>query len=198
MLFKFKILLLFLSFVFYACALKPFRQEVLWAIWHPVAALKVKKINALARVVYNQPDVKTALDNLNNGGKLDAFRHTFFMAAFAQKIKVKKLRKLGIAHEKGNYHQFLNHKNEEGEISDSQSNAMDLSNNELGFIIGHENKKLNLEDLKLLVIKEINAGKALVMKRSAQGLYVDCENNVIDLKKYSGRWLVPKCLVPSN
>ena len=80
------------------------------------------------------------------------------MAAFAQKIKIKKLKKLGIAHEKGNYRQFKKYQNEEGERPDSLSNVMDLKNNDLGLKIGSENKKISLADLKELVINEIKNG----------------------------------------
>ena len=126
---------------------------------------------------------------------LDMF---FFMAAFAQKIKIKKLKKLGIAHEKGNYRQFKKHQNEEGERPDSLSNVMDLNNNELGLKIGSENKKISLAELKELVINEIKNGKAQVIKRNHSGAYIDCNNNTINLKLYSNKWYVPKCLVPSN
>ena len=69
---------------------KTFKEEVLWAIGHPFAAIKVKKMYSKTYVIYEQQNTKIALDNFNNGGKLDAFRHVFFMAAFAQKIKIKK------------------------------------------------------------------------------------------------------------
>ncbi|MEO6304700.1 MAG: hypothetical protein ABIP51_16180 [Bacteroidia bacterium] len=183
---------------FYVNGHKPFKQELFWAIGHPFAALKVKNIHNKASIVYNTSNLKQALDNYSNGGKLDAFRHAFFMAAFSQKIKVKKLRKLGIAHEKGNYSQFLKHQNEDGERPDSLSNVMDLNNNEVGLKIGFANKKLSLEELKLEIIKKINSGNLLIMKRTAAGAYVDCKYNVIDPKIYSGKWFVPKCLVSSN
>jgi hypothetical protein len=149
-------------------------------------------------VIYEQPNTKIALDNFNNGGKLDAFRHVFFMAAFAQKIKIKKLKKLGIAHEKGNYRQFKKHQNEEGERPDSLSNVMDLKNNDLGLKIGSENKKISLADLKELVINEIKNGKAQIIKRNKQEMYVECNDQIIDMQLYKGKWFVPKCLVPSN
>ncbi len=179
-------------------AQKASRQELCWAIWHPFAALKMKKIKKQATLIYNQPEIKTSLDNYSSGGKLDAFRHTFFMAAFAQKIKTKKLRKLGIAHEKGNYHQFLKREKENSEVPDSLSNAMDLANNELGFTIGSANKNVSLEELKQTVIKEILNGKAFILKRNKEGHFVDCNNNLIDPAAYSGKWFVPKCLVPSK
>lgn len=197
---KLKILLFLISFSYYACALKPFKQELCWAIWHPFAALKVKKIKAKADLIYAQPGIKDQLDNLSSGGKLDAFRHVFYMAAFAQKIKIKKLRKLGIAHEKGNYRQFLKHQNENGELPDSLSSVMDLYNNDVGLNIGSSvaYKGMNLEKLKELVIWKIKSGNATILKRNKQGLYVECDDKIIDLSLYKGKWFVPKCLVPSN
>ncbi len=197
---KLKILLFLISFSYYACALKPFKQELCWAIWHPFAALKVKKIKAKADLIYVQTGIKDQLDNLSSGGKLDAFRHVFYMAAFAQKIKAKKLRKLGIAHEKGNYRQFLKHQNENGEVPDSLSSVMDLYNNDVGLNIGSSPayKGMNLETLKELVIWKIKSGNATILKRNKQGLYVECDDKIIDLSLYKGKWFVPKCLVPSN
>jgi hypothetical protein len=177
---------------------KPFKEDVLWAIGHPFAAIKVKKMYSKTYVICEQPNTKIALDNFNNGGKLDAFRHVFFMAAFAQKIKIKKLKKLGIAHEKGNYRQFKKHQNEEGERPDSLSNVMDIKNNDLGLKIGSENKKISLADLKELVINEIKNGKAQIIKRNKQEMYVECNDQIIDMQLYKGKWFVPKCLVPSN
>ncbi|MBA2611288.1 MAG: hypothetical protein H0U95_04900 [Bacteroidetes bacterium] len=198
MIFKFKILFVFLSFSAYAIGQKPFKQELWWSAWHPVAALKVKKIHKKAMILFKNDDNKLLLDNYTNGGKLDAFRHVFFMAAFSQKINIKKLRKLGIAHEKGNYHQFLKQTKENDEAPDSLSNVMDLTNNELGFKIGSENKKKTLEELKQEVIKEIKEGKAVIMKRQQNGKYVDCNNKIIDAGIYKGKWFVPKCLVSSK
>lgn len=177
---------------------KASKPEILWALGHPFAALKMKKIKKKSDIIYNQTDIKTILDNYSSGGKLDAFRHVFFMAAFAQKIGINKLRKLGIAHEKGNYRQFLKHKNENGEMPDSLSSVMDLANNELGFEIGVAYKDLNLEKLKELVIWKIKTGNASILKRNKQGSFVDCNNNIIDLKLYAGKWFVPKCLTISD
>ncbi len=198
MFYKLKIVFLFLSITLHLNCQKPFKQELCWALQHPFAALKVKKIRNKADRIYNEATVKTELDSLSSGGKLDAFRHTFYMAVFAQKIKIKKLRKLGIAHEKGNYKQFLKNGTENGERADSLANVMDLNNNELGLKIGSANKKISLDELKQRVIKEIKAGHALIMKRNKENRYVDCNGMVIDPKLYTGKWFVPKCLVPSD
>ncbi|MBL7921501.1 MAG: hypothetical protein JNJ40_14375 [Bacteroidia bacterium] len=177
---------------------KASKAEIFWALGHPIAALKVKKIKRKAELIYNRPEIKARFDSYGSGGKLDAFRHVFFMAAFAQKISINKLRKLGIAHEKGNYRQFLKHKTENGEVPDSLSSVMDLANNEVGFTIGKTNKTKTLEELRPIVIKEILSGKALILKRNKEGRFVDCNDRVIDPLAYKEKWFVPKCLVSSK
>src|SRR4051812_13665915 len=71
--------------------------EVKWAAGHPFAALKVKKISKRCNAWYLSGNVKQQLDSFASGGQLDAYRHAFYMAAYAQKIKIKKIRKLGRA-----------------------------------------------------------------------------------------------------
>jgi hypothetical protein len=195
---KITILFSLLSFVSLSQTLKLARYEWLWAIGHPVAAFKVNKITKKCRVAVDPKQVSLQLDSFISGGKADAFRHTFFMAAYAQKIKVTKLRKLGRAHEKANYRQFLRSKNEYGELPDSLATVMDLNNNELGFQLGSENTGLSLQELSRLVITEIKNGKAWIMRRNIHGAYLDCSNKIIDLQHYAKRWSVPKCLVNSN
>jgi len=87
---------------------------------------------------------------------------------------------------------------EDGERPDSLSSVMDLHNNELGFVIGANHKHLKPEELSVLVIKEIENGKALIMKRKKNGAYLDCNDQVLEIKTYSEKWFVPKCLVPSS
>lgn len=171
--------------------------ELRWAVFHPIAALKVKCIGKRVAPIYNAPDVKQQLDAYASGGQLDAFRHVFYMAAFAQKVKAKKLRKLGEAHEKANYKQFLLAKEEEGEIPDSLSSVMDLKNNELGIMIGSKNKWAPLDTLRQLVIAHIRNGNALIMKRNRRGNYLDCQNRELP-GPVLREWNIPKCLVPSS
>jgi hypothetical protein len=173
-------------------------NEKWWAIWHPFAALKVKKITKHCFVIYNRPQTVTMLDKYENGGKLDCYRHMFFMAAYSQKVRSRKIRKLGIRHEKGNYKQFLKKRTEEGEIPDSLSTVMDLRNNEIGIALGNNNKDIMLEELSRVVINEINNGKGWIIKRKKSGAFTDCSGNEIDLKKFTGVWNVPKCLIPSD
>lgn len=174
------------------------RYELCWSLLHPVAALKVKGITKRCYVIYNDPALKVQLDSFASGGRLDAFRHAFFMAAYAQRIKTKKLRKLGKAHEKGNYRQFLRSRQEEGEVPDSLSSVMDLQNNELGLRVGSEHQQTALADLKVIVISEIRNGNAVILKRNSAGHYVSCSGSELDLSQYRKVWAVPKCMIPSN
>ena len=172
--------------------------EFRWALWHPFAAVKVNKITKTCDLLVREKSIYIPLDNFTNGGKADAFRHCFYMGACAQKIKVKKLRKLGQAHEKGNYRQFLRWQKEEGELPDSLASVMDLQNNELGFRLGGANKKIELQELLALVISEINQGTALIMRRDKAGNYIDCNGKKIHIDPQIKTWNLPKCLVTSN
>jgi hypothetical protein len=195
---------IFLVFLICRCAYfsaqKISGPELKWAFFHPVAAVKVKCISKSCKKIYDEK-VKSndpALDHFSYGGKLDAFRHVFYMSAFARKIKVKKLRKLGEAHEKGDYRTFLNSKREFGELPDSVAGQMDLTNNEIGFSIGEKNRKMKLNELQKAVMEAITEGKAVIIKRNAKGNYLDCNGNEIDLEKFHGKWSIPKCLVNSG
>jgi hypothetical protein len=174
------------------------KYEFCWAFWHPFAALKVKHHLPKAMAVYKEVKQAKLLDTLEFGGRLDAFRHTFTMAYLAQRVKVKKLRKLGIAHEKGNKQQFKKLKLEFGERADSLACEMDLRNNEAGFAIGSSHKKETIADLKLIVLTQIQAGKAWYLKRNREYNYVSCNGEVIDMKVWAGIWNVPKCLIRTN
>jgi hypothetical protein len=173
------------------------KYEKHWAMVHPFAALKIKKHQAEMYAVYTEVKKQHILDNFENGGKLDAFRHTFAMAYFSKYIRPGKLRKLGKAHEKANHWQFLHHlADEDGELSDSLSSVMDLKNNDIALSLAKEVKKLSPEEIKQKVIVLVQAGAVFIIKRNAQGQYVDCNNQLIAPEKLK-TWNTPKCLVKS-
>lgn len=172
--------------------------EKRWALGHPFAALKTKKIYRKCLPFYLEVKKTGSLDTCENGGKLDAFRHAYFMAAFAQKINVKKIRKLGIAHEKGNYKRFLKGEKEDGELADSLSTVMDLHNNELGLKIGQANPHMDYKKLRDEVATQIFSGKSLFFKRNARNQYVTCNGNLIILDDFKNKWFIPKCLIGSD
>jgi len=172
--------------------------EVRWAVFHPFAAIKIKCQLPKAMLVYKEVRGARLLDSLESGGKLDAFRHTYAMAYLSRNIRVRKLRKLGLAHERGNKKQFKKHQLEEGERADSLACEMDIRNNELGFLLGSAHKTLNDEQLKVLTLNAIQEGKAWYLKRNSYFVYVTCLGEPINLSLYKQKWYVPKCLIKTN
>jgi hypothetical protein len=174
------------------------RPEKKWVFFHPLCALKVKKLTNKALLVVNEVKTKKELDQFENGGKLDAFRHAYTMAFLAQKIPARKLRKLGAAHEKGNYSDFKKGKTENGELPDSLSCVMDLKNNEVGFEAGKKNKKLDAASLKNIIIQKIKDGECVMIKRNSKGNYLSCDGTEIFADDWKEKWYVPKCLIPTR
>lgn len=129
------------------------KYQYRWALFHPIAAIKVKHIYKKNYPVYLEVKQKKILDTIENGGKLDAFRHGFFMACFAQKISSKKLIKLGIAHEKDDVYLYRKKKKfEYADMPDSASILMDLTNNKIGIEIGKKYKNISPYQLKDTII----------------------------------------------
>jgi hypothetical protein len=174
------------------------RYEKRWAVFHPFAAVKIKKLHTANLPVYMDVKNKMLLDAYESGGKLDAFRHSFFMAVFAQNVKIGKLRRLGQAHEKGNYLTFLKRRSEYGELPDSLSSVMDLRNNELGFSIGRMNKNLPTDQLSQKVIEALKKGEGVYLQRNSSGQFVTCRGEVLKVEGLERKWFIPKCLIPTN
>jgi len=194
--------IIFCSFIF--CFLtnkgqiKLSNYEVRWAIRHPFDAIKIKRHLKDAKEVYESVKISHVLDTFESGGKLDAFRHCYTMAFLIRYVHLNKLRTLGIAHEKGNKTNFYKKNNEFGERADSLSCEMDLRNNELGFLIGTNYQKADIDELKQQVINQIKAGQAWYLKRNQNNEYVTCDNRIIKLSDYIQKWFIPKCLITSN
>ncbi|MCX7727862.1 MAG: DUF4823 domain-containing protein [Bacteroidia bacterium] len=141
------------------------KHQYQWAFFHPIAAIKVKKIYKKNYPIYQQVKQQKILDTIENGGKLDAFRHGFFMACFAQKVKAKKLIKLGIAHEKDDLSYFLKkRKTEYWDIPDSASIQMDLYNNLIGIETGTKYRKIKPIQMKDTIIHYIHIKKLKTLK----------------------------------
>ena len=197
-----KIIILFSFLLNSGCLFSQIRSysnyEWRWAFWRPIAAVKCKKALPKAMIVYEQSKKLKEVDSLQNGGKLDAFRHTFVMAYLAQKVNKRKLLKLGIAHEKGNERAYKKNKLEDGERADSLSCVMDLYNNTIGITIGHHNKFASTDSLRSLVLRAIQQGDCLYIKRNHLNHYVTCENKEINFSEFKNNWFVPKCLIKTN
>lgn len=174
------------------------KSDKAWALAHPFSVQRLKKIDKACDSIYKTVQHRAELDAYASGGKLDAFRHVFYFSAFAREIPVKKLRKLGMAHENQNYRQFLKGENDSTQRHDSLSMVMDLRNNELAFEQAERFRALPLTQLRDSVIALIVEGKAWILLRNRSGNFLNCDEKPISLNAYRHNWYLPKCLVPSN
>src|ERR1700741_2953495 len=128
------IFLLLFSFIFQLSAQSPSavkyfsklsRPEKCWVIAHPFKAKKAFRITKHVLLDVDSVKASGIIGTDNNGGKLDAFKHAYWMASVAIKIGSRRAKKLGIAHEKGNWIQFKKHQLEDTVLPDSVSAVMD-------------------------------------------------------------------------
>ncbi|GAB4144609.1 MAG: hypothetical protein Fur0041_19460 [Bacteroidia bacterium] len=176
------------------------RPEIMWSLAHPLAALKAKKCAEQVRCVVDSLERNKILTG-SSGGQLDAFRHAYWMALMSMEMKPSKARKLGKAHEKGNYLQFTKGKLEDHARPDSLSCEMDLKNNEAGISIGTRlktEKQCSRQQIINTILEEIRKGNLYVLKTNQQGQFLTCSGEVIDVKQYRDKWFIPKCLCKSN
>ena len=169
--------------------------EKRWVVFHPFVAKKALNISLEARNVTAEIKQQQLLKGMGNGDQLDAFRHTYWTARLAQEIHWRKAKRLGKAHEKGNYRQFKKGKLEDGALPDKISSEMDLFNNDVGLILGKSNKK---QEVKNEVIKLIKEGKCKMLKTDANGNFLDENNNIIPIEELKGKWENRKVLVDSD
>ncbi|TND09297.1 MAG: hypothetical protein FD123_1384 [Bacteroidetes bacterium] len=178
--------------------------EKRWVIFHPFIAKKAHRISLHARAVTDSLAKAKALDGDAAGGQLDAFRHVYWMALLTKKTSARKARKLGKAHEKGNYLAFKKGAVEDGAQPDSASMIMDLKNNEYGISWGKRAGKYDgvrhvFPDVSTRrTIYFIETGEAWIISKDAEGYVLDCDGNRVDMEKWKGKWDIPKCVVKSN
>lgn len=168
--------------------------EKKWVVSHPFVAKKALNISKNVRIQTDSIASLKLLKGDGNGDQVDAFRHTLWMSMLSNSIGEKKSRKLGIAHEKGNYKQFKKSKLEDGNVPDSVSSEMDLFNNEVGILLSKQNSTHLVQD----VISAVLNGRCKIIKRNANGTFLDENNDAIDLESIKGKWKNEKCLVWSD
>ena len=171
--------------------------EKKWVALHPVKAIKARHITKEVLLVVDSVKQSELIGTDNNGGRLDAFKHAYWMGRLTQTIGAKAARKLGIAHEKGNYFQYKSHMLEDSALPDSVSSAMDLNNNELGISRG-----IKLRSNSYLLRKTLLVSAAddflYTIKKDDKGNFLTCEGTIIGMKDWTGKWNIPKCLVISD
>lgn len=182
--------------------LRHFRElscpEKKWTICHLFVARRAYRITQEARDATRQLERDSVLDQFKNGGQLDAFRHSYWMARLTQRIGARKSRKLGAEHEQGNFRTFEKSGYEDGRLPDKQSSAMDLFNNEKGIGIGLNNDNCSRSEIQNTIITNIRTGQMIILKRDSTGRFLDCEGRVVTEPAAGKTWDLPYCLVPSN
>lgn len=169
-----------------------------WVFRHPFAARRAFRITEdVLNITDSISRVKT-LDGDKNGGQVDAFRHSYWMAILSQNIGWRKAIGLGKAHEKSNYLDYKKHKLEDGAHPDKISCDMDLFNNAVGAAIGKDNQQAKGVDLQILIIDAIRAGEMKIIKKDSLGNFLDDTGKIIPMDSIQGKWENRKCLVKSN
>jgi hypothetical protein len=174
------------------------RPEKCWVISHPFKAKTAFVISNKTKQIADSLITTSSLDGDPNGGQVDAFRHSYWMATLSKHIGAKAAIKLGKKHEKGNYIYFKKNKYEDGTIPDFISSKMDLKNNDIGIDIYKNNPNKTDEEIELIIVQEIIDGKMFIIKKNIDGEYLDCNGNVISIEEFKGKWENKKCLVSSD
>jgi len=174
------------------------RPEKCWVISHPFKAKRAFKISKVTQALSDSIKNTNLLDGDANGGQVDAFRHSYWMAILSKEIGVKAARKLGKKHEKGNYIYYKKHKYEDGTIPDEISSEMDLFNNEIGITIFTNNKDASKIDIQKATIQYIKEGRMRIIKKNDKGEFLDCKGNIISEAELKGKWKNNKCLIFSD
>lgn len=175
------------------------RPEKWWAVTHLFIAKKAFEAAQQSREISRRLVEESALDGDIHGGQVDAFKHSYWMAMLAQKIKPRKARSLGKAHEKGDYLSFKKStKKGETSIHDLAASKMDLYNNNVGIEIGEKHQEADHIELKGIIIDAILKGEMLILKKDRQGNYLDENNHIIPKEKLKKSWESGRVTVPSD
>lgn len=172
--------------------------EKTWVTLHPFKAKRAYAISKEAERVKDSIKQTNIIGKDNNGGHLDAFKHSYWMARVAQELGKNTAKSLGKAHEKGNYKDFKKRQLEDGMLPDLPSTEMDLHNNSIGILVGKHNKKATKQQLITVLLDSLKQGKLKILLKDKNGRFLDCDKKVIPLDSLKHRWKTNKCLVPSG
>lgn len=171
--------------------------EKWWVIWHPFKAKRALNISLEVLRVTDSISKTERIGHDRNGGKLDAFKHSYWIAFLSEEIGETAALKLGEAHEKGNYETFKNGKLEDGFLPDKPSSEMDLFNNKMGAELSRNKIEATNSHLINGVIEMIESGDLRILKKE-KATFLTCNGQVITDEELKGKWLNDKCLIPSN
>lgn len=171
--------------------------EKCWVVFHPFKAKKAYQVSKEVLKITDSIRNQNSIGKDINGGKLDAFKHSFWIAKLSEEIGKKSALSLGEAHEKGNYQTYKKDQKEDGYVPDKISSEMDLYNNNIGAKIAAENNHSIQNDLVKIILDEINLGKMKILKKDTLGNFLTCEGVIIPKDSLKGKWENNKCLIYS-
>ncbi len=172
--------------------------EQQWVRKHPLAAFRTHRIADSVRHEAQERLKDADFDGDLNGGMVDAFKHTLWMALTAQKIGMEKALSLGVAHEEGNRLEYESDPVRKNIQQDSIASRMDILNNIVGARIGAQNPDASPKRIMTLVRQAVIEGKCWKIKKKDKNTYLDADGKVINIHDYDNQWAIPKVLVPSN
>lgn len=172
--------------------------EKKWAAFHPFKAKRAYSISIKVEALKDSLSRAGIIGHDNNGGHLDAFKHSYWMARLTQDIGKRAAYSLGKAHEKGNYQTFIERQFEDGHLPDKPSTEMDLFNNTVGIKIGSAFNRAKKSVLIQKVLDSLQEGKLRILNKDKDGFFLDCQNKRIPLDSLKNKWDTKKCLVPSD
>jgi len=173
--------------------------EKWWAVCHLFVAKRAYQATLHSLSTTDSIRQSGLLDGDSNGGQTDAFKHACWMAAVSLEVGWRKARRLGRAHEKGNYRSFK--KSQRKGIPDTHDKAasnMDLWNNRQGIDIALAYPDASRQNLSEIIIRAIENGKMKIVQKNADGQFLDVEGRVIPHEDLTGKWENGKVLVPSD
>ena len=174
------------------------KPEKSWLLFHPLKAKKAFLISKEAVEVKDSISNFGSIGKDNNGGRLDAFKHSYWMARLSQGIGKRAALKLGKAHEKGNYLTFKKQKLEDSYVPDKASSTMDLYNNNFGLVLGYTNKKASKKKIIQQILLALKKGELRILSKDTSGRFLDCKGFVIPKDSLKLRWVNRKCLMLSS
>ncbi|MDY7394857.1 hypothetical protein UMM65_06360 [Aureibaculum sp. 2210JD6-5] len=174
------------------------KPERTWVVFHPFKAKKAYQVSREALITTDSIAKENVIGKDINGGQLDAFKHSFWMARSAQKIGKNASLSLGKAHEKGNYQTYKKRQLEDGILPDKPSSDMDLFNNQIGATLGKKYKNSSKENIVKYLLDAIRKGKLRILKKDSNGNFLNCQGQIIPVEDLKGKWENDKCLIPTN
>ncbi len=172
--------------------------EKWWAVTHPFVAIKAIRLSREARRLVKNDTIQRLFGTDGNGGGLDAFRHTYWMASLSQYIGERKALKLGLAHEKGNEKDIRKNRLEDGWVPDNVSIEMDLHNNAIGVKLASKKAPMTQNALVKKVHDVFLNGRLVVIKKDTAFNSLSIGGEIIPNESWQGKLDSPRALIPSN